>query len=65
MFTNRPAIKNEIPIHEQKDQAEFSKLKDEFILIRDAVQKNLLTDNNTSIDSDRLWSNMILKIRLI
>ena len=58
MFTNRPAIKNEILIHEQKDQAKFSELKDEFILIRDAVQKNLLTDNNTSIDSDHLESKV-------
>ena len=57
MFTNRPAIKKEIPILYQKNQTRSSELKNDFYLIRDAVQKNLLeknSDNNTPMDSDFL-----------
>ena len=58
MFTNRPAIKKETPIHDQKNQTKFSELENDFFLIRDAVQKNLLenSNNDTSLDSDRLRS---------
>ena len=57
MFTNRPAIKKETPIHDPKNQTKFSELKSKFFFIRDAVQKNLLADNNnTSMDSDLLRS---------
>jgi len=58
MFTNRPAIKKETPIQDQKKQTKFSELKNDFIMIRDAVQKNLLADSNndTPMDSDRLRS---------
>jgi pilus assembly protein CpaF len=58
MFTNRPAIKKETPIHDQNNQTKFSELKNDFFLIRDAVQKNLLTNNNTSMDSDLLRSKI-------
>ena len=56
MFKNRPAIKKETPIHDQKNQTKFSGLKNDFFMIRDAVQKNLLANNNTSMDSDLLRS---------
>ena len=58
MFTNRPAIKKEKPILDQKKQTKFSELENDFILIRDAVQKNLLanSNNDTPMDSDRLRS---------
>lgn len=58
MFTNRPAIKKETPIHDQKNQAKFSELKNDFFLIRDVVQKNLLANNDTSMDSDLLRSKI-------
>jgi len=56
MFTNRPAIKKETPIHDQKNQTKSSELKNEFFLIRDTVQKNLLTNDNNknSMNSDLL-----------
>ncbi len=58
MFTNRPAIKKETPIHDQKNQVKFSELKNDFFLIRDVVQKNLLANNDTSMDSDLLRSKI-------
>jgi len=56
MFTNRPALKKETPTHVLKNQAKLSELENDFYLIRDAVQKNLLanSDNGTSMDPDRL-----------
>lgn len=56
MFPNRPAIKKETATHDQKYRAKFSELENDFIVIRDCVQKNLLTNsnNNTSMDSDHL-----------
>ena len=58
MFTNRPAIKKETPIHDQKDQTKFSELENDFFLIRNAVQENLLenSNNDTSMDLDHLRS---------
>jgi pilus assembly protein CpaF len=54
MFTNRPAIQKETPIHKQKDQVKLSEHKDDFIIIRNAVQKKLLKGKNTSMDSEQL-----------
>ncbi|MDO9545549.1 MAG: CpaF family protein [Pelolinea sp.] len=57
MFTNRPAIKKKVtPISDQENLTKFSELENDFILIRNAVQKELLTNsnNNTSMDLDRL-----------
>ena len=58
MFTNRPAIKKETPIHDQKDQTKFSELENDFFLIRNAVQENLLenSNNDTLMDLDHLRS---------
>ena len=58
MFTNRPAMKRETTTPIQKSQTENSQLEREFFIIRDAVQKNLLLNNNydTSMDSDQLRS---------
>jgi len=58
MFTNRPAIKKETPVHDQKDQTKFSELENDFFLIRNAVQEHLLTigSNDTSMDLDHLKS---------
>jgi len=54
MFPNRPAMKKEISPQAQIKQPKSSELKDEFLLIRDAVQKILLTNSNidTSMDTD-------------
>ena len=54
MFPNRPAMKKEISPRAQIKQPKSSELKDEFLLIRDAVQKILLTNSNidTSMDTD-------------
>ena len=58
MFKNRPAMNKETLTHVQKSQTKIPELESEFILIRDAVQENLLTNSNndTSMDSDRLRS---------
>ncbi|MCJ7520442.1 MAG: CpaF family protein [Anaerolineaceae bacterium] len=58
MFTNRPAMKRETTTPIQKSQTENSQLERDFFIIRDAVQKNLLLNNNydTSMDSDQLRS---------
>jgi pilus assembly protein CpaF len=61
MFTNRPAIKKELPpIAEQKDLAKFSELENDFILIRDAVQKELIANSldKASMDLDHLKSKI-------
>jgi len=56
MFPNRPAMKKEISTQVQIQQPKISELEDEFFLIRDAVQKILLTNNDidTSVDADQL-----------
>jgi pilus assembly protein CpaF len=55
MFTNRPAIRKDTLTYDQKKQTDNSELKNDFYSIRDAVQKNLLEDNNyDSMDLDRL-----------
>jgi pilus assembly protein CpaF len=61
MFTNRPAMKREAPIISQQGQTRFSVLENDFYLIRDAVQKKLLSDNHDGskkIDPDRLRSKV-------
>ncbi len=60
MFTNRPAIKNEkTPIIDQKKLTKFSDLENDFFLIRDVVQKDLISNsNNTSMDVDLLRSKI-------
>ena len=59
MFTNRPAIRKDTYQVDQKEQPVNSELKNDFILIRDAVQKNLLAENNNdSMDSDHLKSRV-------
>ncbi len=58
MFTNRPAMKTEKPSQIPKNQTKLSELQKEFVMIRDAVQKNLLSKsiNDTNMDSDQLKS---------
>ena len=60
MFTNRPAIKNDSPIHDQENKTKSPELENDFFLIRDSVQSNLLEDNNdyASMDSDYLRSKI-------
>ena len=61
MFTNRPAIKIEkTPITDQKNLTKFSDLENDFFLIRDAVQKDLISNSNndTSMDLDFLRSKI-------
>lgn len=63
MFTNRPAMRREIPTVVQQTQTRFSELDSDFYLIRDSVQKILLSDNNDnnnfrSMDPDRLRSKV-------
>jgi len=56
MFANRPAMKREVIPPIQTSQAKNTQLEIEFLKIRDAVQKNLLTNNNytNSMDSSQL-----------
>jgi pilus assembly protein CpaF len=56
MFTNRPAINKASSSVVEKNAEVTSELKDDFTLIRDAVQKDLLdnTKNEASMDSDKL-----------
>lgn len=58
MFTNRPAMKKETIMPIPKSQVKDSQLESDFFIIRDAVQKNLLLNNDyeTSMDSDQLRS---------
>ncbi len=57
MFQNRPVMKKERPTRIQKRQTKFSELENDFILIRDAVQKELLENNNqNAIDQDQIQS---------
>jgi pilus assembly protein CpaF len=58
MFTNRPAMKKDTTAPIQKTQTKPSQLEDDYYLIRDAVQKKLLANNNytNSMDSDKLRS---------
>jgi hypothetical protein len=61
MFTNRPAMKREAPIISQQGQTRYSDLENDFYLIRDAVQKKLLSDNqdgSKKIDPDQLKSKV-------
>ena len=58
MFTNRPAMKKETITPIQKNQTKTSQLESDFFKIRDAVQKNLLSNNkyDNSMDADQLRS---------
>ena len=58
MFKNRPAMKMEAPSQIKKTQTKSSELEEDFIRIRDAVQKKLLanTNNEASLDSEQLTS---------
>lgn len=52
MFTNRPAMNQATPSLVQKNAKVTSELEDDFIMIRDAVQKDLLdnTKNDASMN---------------
>ena len=56
MFTNRPAMKKEEVKYTQKNPAKDTELEYDFFLIRDSVQKVLLTrtNNNTSMELDKI-----------
>jgi pilus assembly protein CpaF len=56
MFTNRPALKKDPAAKVFHIQVQTSELENDFKLIRDAVQKNLLTNSNngTSMDAAQL-----------
>jgi len=56
MFTNRPAMKQEAPQPVQKDQPKSSRIESDSMMIRDAVQKKMLTKttNSTSMEPERL-----------
>ena len=58
MFTNRPAINKDSTPYLQNTPVKISELTKEFLLIRDAVQKDLITntDNHASLSSDELIS---------
>ncbi len=61
MFTNRPALKKESPTQIQNNQPKNPELEAEFFIIRDAVQKILLSNNNNkkiAIDPDQLRSKI-------
>ena len=56
MFTNRPAMQKTTQAQVQKSQTRKAELEEDFIFVRDAVQKNLLNKSNAdiSVDSERL-----------
>ena len=58
MFANRPAMKRETIAPITKSETKNSQLETGFVKIRDAVQKNLLSNNNydASIGADQLRS---------
>lgn len=59
MFQNRPVINKETPVQVQTSQAKFSELKGDFILIRDAVQKDLIDNNHhASMDINQMQSTI-------
>lgn len=58
MFTNRPAMKKESQPQVTDKNKQMAELEKDFFLIRDAVQKDLLskTNNDTTVDSEKLRS---------
>ena len=63
MFTNRPAMKREAPSSVQQRQTRFSELENDFYIIRDSVQKRMLSNNNgnsnfRTMEPDRLRSTV-------
>ncbi len=46
MFTNRPALNRDTDVVKQKAKLRSRELDRDFLIIRDAVQKNLLANNN-------------------
>lgn len=56
MFPNRPAMQKETPSIVPKSQAMMSELENDFTVIRDAVQRDLLTltNNESNIESNQL-----------
>ena len=56
MFTNRPAMNQASPSLVQKHAEVTFELEDDFVMIRDAVQKDLLdnTKNDASMNPDKL-----------
>ncbi len=56
MFTNRPAMKREIVAPVPKSEKKNTQIETDFYKVRDAVQKNLLSNNNydASIGTDKV-----------
>ncbi len=52
MFTNRPALRSELQPKTKGKPAKLSELEKDFILIRDSVQKALLSNSNNGSASD-------------
>ncbi len=49
MFNNRPALKKDMPIQMAENQKKFADLEKDFFIVRDAVQRELLSNNNNDI----------------
>src|SRR5512133_1071691 len=49
MFNNRPALKKDMPIQMAENQKKFADLEKDFSIVRDAVQRELLSNNNNDI----------------
>lgn len=60
MFTNRPALKKDSTSLKKTSHSKFSDLEKDFYLIRDSVQKILLSNNNHdgSLDTQKLRSRI-------
>lgn len=59
MFTNRPAMKKEPLVQASERSQHMAELEKDFLLIRDAVQKDLLSgnyngENGSSVDAEQL-----------
>jgi pilus assembly protein CpaF len=49
MFTNRPALNKEVATPERKTQSIKSEQHEDFVMIRDAVQRELLENSNSDV----------------
>ncbi len=56
MFSNRPAMNREVPIQTQESEVRMAELKQDFLKIRDSVQKEMIanTKNGNAMKSDQL-----------
>ena len=60
MFNNRPALKKDMPIQMAENQKKFADLEKDFFIVRDAVQRELLSNNNNDIMMNAVLGRSVL-----